>query len=96
MGGSADTAGPLELWEADLSTPDKKTPFWGAAKTKKKRRGVGGPQHFQDKIRQSLFGEEVVESQWCFRRNVLCLLLVGRNMLNVSVCLGLLFPGGLI
>lgn len=94
MGGSADTAGPLELWEAGLSMPDKKTLFLGAAKTHTKKNGAPTFPG-QDKI-LSLFGEEVVESQWRFRRNVLCLLLVGRNMLNVSVCLGLLFPGGLI
>lgn len=86
MGGCIDT---VDVWRCGKL---KKNIVLGSYENLKERI----PQHFQDKIRWSLFGEEVVESERRFRRDVLYLLLVGRNMLNVSVCLGLLFPGGLI
>lgn len=58
MGGSADTAGPLELWEAGLSMPDKKTLFLGAAKTHKKN---GAP---------TFPGQDKIESVWRGSRGI--------------------------
>lgn len=98
IGESAVVAGLPELWESALFVPEKTGLCF--KELEKKEVGYRGTKmqqkHFQDKIRENRAGDEAVQSQQHFRRNSSSSLLVGRNMLNVSVCLGILFPGGLI
>lgn len=94
---AADDDGPPELWELALFVLDKTGLCFQEVKERSRLQGDKNvPKAFpgQDKrkarrrrgspIPAALYGESSSSP------------LVGRNTLNVSVCLGILFPGGLI